>query len=90
VSVNGARQTLEPGSTFPAADPVFVLVSEHPESQSVVVGVVGGVYAGGSKTTKLKAGKPLTLVNTTTGAKYKVKLVSVGSGDEPEQPAKPK
>lgn len=90
VSVNGERQSLEPGATFPSADPVFVLVSEQPGTKSVVVGVVGGAYAGGSKTTKLKVGKSLTLENTATGAKYRIKLVSVGSGDAPEQPAKPK
>jgi hypothetical protein len=87
VSVNGDRQTIEPGAAFPAADPVFVLVSEQPKSKSVVVGVVGGAYAGGSKTTKLRVGKPLTLVNTATGAKYKITLVSVGSGDAAEKPA---
>lgn len=87
VSVNGERQTIEPGAVFPAADPVFVLVSEQPKSKSVVVGVVGGAYAGGSKTTKLRVGKPLTLVNTATGAKYKITLVSVGSGDAAEKPA---
>lgn len=86
VSVNGERQALEPGATFPAADPVFVLVSEQPGAKSVVVGVVGGAYAGGSKTTKLKVGKPLTLVNTTTGAKYKITLVSVGSGETSQKP----
>jgi len=87
VSVNGERQTIEPGAAFPSADPVFVLVSEQPKSKSVVVGVVGGAYSGGSKTTKLKVGKPLTLVNTATGAKYKITLVSVGSGDAAEKPA---
>lgn len=87
VSVNGERQTIQPGAAFPAADPVFVLVSEQPKSKSVVVGVVGGAYAGGAKTTKLRVGKPLTLVNTATGAKYKITLVSVGSGDAPEKPA---
>ena len=87
VSVNGDRQTIEPGTAFPAADPVFVLVSEQPKSKSVVVGVVGGAYAGGSKTTKLRVGKPLTLVNTATGAKYKITLVSVGSGDATEKAA---
>jgi hypothetical protein len=82
VSVNGARQTLAPGATFPASDPVFVLIAEQPQSKSVVIGVVGGAYAGGAKTTKLVVGKPLTLVNTTTGAHYRISLVSVGSGDE--------
>ena len=87
VTVNGARQVLEPGMKFPAADPLFVLVAEKPDSKAVVVGIAGGAYAGGAKTTTLRVGKPLTLVNTTTGAKYKISLVSVGSGDAAEQVA---
>ena len=80
VTVNGARQVLEPGMKFPASDPLFVLVAEKPDSKAVVVAIAGGAYAGGAKTTTLRVGKPLTLVNTTTGAKYKISLVSVGSG----------
>ena len=87
VTVNGARQVLEPGMKFPAADPLFVLVAEKPGSKAVVVGIVGGAYSGGAKTTTLRVGKPLTLVNTTTGAKYKITLVSVGSGDVPDEVA---
>ena len=88
VSVNGDRQALQAGARFPSTDPVFVLVSEHPESKSVEVGVVGGAYSGGSKTTKLVVGKPLTLVNTATGARYRLVLVAVGSGNPTEkQPA---
>jgi hypothetical protein len=87
VTVNGARQVLEPGMKFPAVDPLFVLVAERPGSKSVVVGIVGGAYSGGAKTTTLRVGKPITLVNTTTGARYKISLVSVGSGDATERPA---
>jgi len=82
VTVNGARQVLEPGMKFPAGDPLFVLVAEKQGAKSVVVGIVGGAYSGGAKTTTLKVGKPLTLVNTTTGARYKISLVSVGNGDQ--------
>jgi hypothetical protein len=89
VTVNGARQVLAPGMKFPAADPLFVLVAENPTAKSVVVGIVGGAYSGGGSTTKLKVGKPITLVNTTTGAQYKIALVSVGSGDAAAQPAAP-
>ena len=71
---------------FPSADPLFVLVAEKPGAKSIVVGIVGGAYSGGAKTTTLKVGKSLTLVNTTTGARYKITLVSVGSGDSAEQP----
>jgi len=84
ISVNGARQALEPGAAFPASDPVFVLVAEQPDAKTVVIGVAGGAYASGAKTTKLKVGKPLTLVNTTTGARYRVVLVAVGSGGDSE------
>ena len=90
VSVNGERQALQPGGTFPAADPVFVLVAEHPGSKSVQIGVVGGAYSGGSKTTRLRVGKPLTLVNTATGARYRILLVAAGSGSaaKPAQKSK--
>ena len=81
VVVNGIRQVLEPGTKFPSSDPLFVLVAEKPGSKSVVVGIAGGAYSGGAKTTTLKVGKPLTLVNTATGARYKISLVSVGSGE---------
>ena len=81
ISVNGARQALEPGAAFPAADPVFVLVAEQPGAKTAVIGVAGGAYASGAKTTKLKVGKPLILENTTTGARYRIVLVAVGNGD---------
>jgi hypothetical protein len=80
ISVNGARQTLAAGRAFPLADPVFVLVSEQPEQKSVLISVAGGEYANGDQTTKLKVGEPVVLVNTTTGARYRLVLVSVGSG----------
>ncbi len=89
VTVNGARHVLEAGVKFPASDPVFVLVAEKPDAKAVVVGIAGGVYAGGAKTTTLRVGKPLTLVNTATGAKYRISLVSVGSGDAAETPVTP-
>jgi len=80
ISVNGVRQALVPGTAFPSANPVFVLVSEQPKTKSVVVGVAGGAYASGAKTTRLVVGRPLVLVNTTTGARYKIALVAVGNG----------
>ena len=49
VTVNGARQVLEPGMKFPAGDPLFVLVAEKQGAKSVVVGIVGGAYSGGGK-----------------------------------------
>jgi len=89
ISVNGSRQALEAGAAFPASDPVFVLVAEQPDAKTAVIGIAGGAYASGARTAKLKVGKPLVLVNTTTGARYRVVLVAVGSGESLE-PAKPK
>jgi hypothetical protein len=80
ISVNGGRQALVPGTAFPSRDPVFVLVAEQPEAKSVVIAVAGGAYANGAKTTKLRVGRALVLVNTATGAKYRLKLVAVGNG----------
>jgi hypothetical protein len=87
ISVNGVRQTVASGATFPPSDPVFVLVAEHPGSRSVEIGVAGGAYSGGSKTANLKLGRPLTLVNTATGARYRLVLISVGSGRASEAEA---
>jgi hypothetical protein len=86
VTVNGARQVVAPGARFPAADPLFVLVAEKPQAKAIEIGVVGGAYSGGDRTTTLKVGRSLTLVNTTTGAKYKISLVSVGSGEQAAEP----
>jgi hypothetical protein len=80
ISVNGARQALTPGSAFPAANPVFVLVAEQAKAKSVVIGIAGGSYSSGAKTTTLRVGKPLVLVNTTTRARYRLVLVVVGAG----------
>jgi hypothetical protein len=82
VVVNGVRQVVEPGTKFPSSDPLFVLVAEKPGAKSVVIGIAGGAYSGGGKTTTLRIGRPLTLVNTATGARYRISLVSVGSGEQ--------
>lgn len=87
ISVNGSRQALVPGAVFPAADPVFVLIAESPRAKTVVVGIAGGSYASGARATKLRVGKPLILVNTTTGARYRLVLVAVGEGKADQQPA---
>ncbi len=79
VSVNGVRYGLEPGAKFPTADPVFVLVSVQPDAKTAVVGVPGGKLQNGSRTTKLEAGKPIVLVNTTTKTRYRLVLVTVGA-----------
>lgn len=80
ISVNGARQALLPGAAFPSSNPVFVLIAEQAKAKTVTIGIAGGAYENGAKGTKLKVGKPLVLVNTTTGASYRLVLVAVGDG----------
>jgi hypothetical protein len=88
ISVNGTREALEAGATFPSTDPVFVLIAEQPKQKTVTVGIAGGAYENGSRKVKLKVGKPVVLENTATGAKYRLVLVSVGSGSSaPSAPA---
>jgi hypothetical protein len=78
ISVNGVRHALRRGTKFPTADPVFVLVSVQPGAKTAVVGIPGGKYENGSRTTKLQVGKPLLLVNTKTKTRYRLVLVRVG------------
>jgi hypothetical protein len=79
IAVNGVRHALEPGGKFPTSDPVFVLVSVKPAAKTAVVGIPGGKYENGSKTTKLEVGKPIVLVNTTTKSRYRLVLVKAGA-----------
>lgn len=78
IAVNGVvTGALQPDSTFPAADPIFVLVRLGADGKSVEIGIAGGSYANGEDTIRLELGKPLTLQNTSDGARYELKLVSV-------------
>jgi len=78
--VNGTEEAVDVKKRFPSADPTFVLLSLKPKVAQI--GVVGGAFTGG-QAIALKMGQPLTLVNTTTGARYTLRLLYTGS--EPEQ-----
>jgi hypothetical protein len=78
--INGTAEYLKAKGTFPAADPVFELVVLKPKT--VKIGVAGGAFSDG-KLLVLKMDKAITLVNTATGARYKITLVYTGT--EPEQ-----
>ncbi len=80
--VNGTDEPVDVKDKFPKADPTFVLLSLKPKVAQI--GVVGGAFTGG-QTIALKMGQPLTLVNTTTGARYTLKLLYTGSGPEQVQ-----
>jgi hypothetical protein len=77
--VNGRPQQLTLGDAFPKGDKIFVLAKLV--GKNARIGVAGGSFTVG-KTILLEIGKRVTLMNTTTGQRYIVKLVYVG--DQPE------
>jgi len=83
--VNGRPQQLTLKQQFPKADPIFVLVKLVGENARI--GVAGGSFTAGN-TVLIKLGKKVTLMNTTTGQRYVVRLVYVGSTPETIAPFK--
>jgi hypothetical protein len=77
ISINGVSENVVAEATFPAARPVFVLVSLGKDGKSVRIGIAGGSYADGAETIKLTLGKPLTLRNTADGSRYVLVLEAV-------------
>jgi hypothetical protein len=77
ISVNGVAEDVATEASFPAASPVFVLVSLAKDGKSVQIGIAGGTYADGAPTIKLTLGKPLTLRNTADGTRYVLLLKTV-------------
>jgi hypothetical protein len=74
LSVNGSVETVRVGASFPSSNPLFRLVSV---AHGVVrIGIANGSYASGSQAVSLTAGNTLTLVDTSDGARYKLRLVS--------------
>ena len=77
--VNGRIQKLTLKDAFPKADPIFVLVNL--KGDTARIGVAGGAFTAGN-TVVIQIGKKVTLMNTTTGQRYVVKLVYVGATAE--------
>lgn len=77
LSVNGVQESITTGGTFPSANPMFQLVSLTATAAKVTV--IGGSYASGASTLTLTVGKPVTLVNTADGTRYKLILYPQGT-----------
>jgi hypothetical protein len=75
ISVNGAPESVQVGGQFPAASPVFKLVSLT--RTGAKVGIAGGTLQSGAGAVTLKKNKPVTLLNTSDGTRYVLRLVSV-------------
>jgi hypothetical protein len=74
ISVNGLAGMVGVGRSFPAGTPVFTLVSLT--RSAAKIGIAGGSYENGAATVTLKKGKPVTLLNTASGKRYLLQLVS--------------
>ena len=84
ISVNGTLTAVATGGEFPqptAADPnavpLFRLVSQAATTASIAI--VGGSYSSGATTVTLRVNKPVTLMNTADGTRYKLVLKPRGT-----------
>jgi hypothetical protein len=77
LSVNGVQETVNVKSDFPAASPLFHLVSLT--AKTAKISIAGGSLATGAPTVTLELGKPTTLMNTADGTRYVIMLVSTSA-----------
>jgi hypothetical protein len=84
ISVNGTLYSVAVGNNFPDASatdpsiqPLFHLVSVT--AHSAKISIVGGSYANGAPVVTLQENKPVTLMNTADGTRYKLILKPVGT-----------
>src|SRR5215813_7957133 len=84
ISVNGTLYSVAVGNNFPEASstdpsiqPLFHLVSVT--AHTAKISIVGGSYANGSPTVTLRENKPVTLMNTADGTRFKLILKPVGT-----------
>jgi hypothetical protein len=84
ISVNGTLYSVAVGNDFPQAgstdasiQPLFHLVSVT--AHSAKISIVGGSYANGAAAVTLQENKPVTLMNTADGTRYKLILKPVGT-----------
>jgi hypothetical protein len=71
--VNGKRESVRVGASFPSANPVFRLVSVS--RAGVRIGIANGSYSSGAQTVLLRTNRTVTLVDTTSGARYRLQLL---------------
>ncbi len=84
ISVNGTLYAVAVGTDFPQASPtdaslvpLFHLVSLT--AHTAKISIVGGSYSSGSSAVTLTENKPVTLMNTADGTRYKLILKPAGT-----------
>lgn len=92
ISMNGTLYTVAVGTDFPSASetdpsivPIFRLVSLT--AHTARISIVGGSYANGTPAVTLRENKPVTLMNTADGTRYKLILKPVGTAVPTAAPA---
>lgn len=84
--VNGKRRVLALDTAFPKRGPLFRIVSLS--KQAVWIQLIGGTFENGSRTMKIERGRKVTLVNTTTGTRYQLRLLKPTTAPAPPVTAK--
>lgn len=74
IEVNGRSERVGVDQAFPSSSPTFKLVSLA--NGVAMIGIAGGAYASGAQTATLQQGTTLTLVDTSSGLRYELRLVS--------------
>jgi hypothetical protein len=77
ISVNDQPESVAVGGDFPAANPMFHLVSLTETTAKIAI--AGGSYANGSATLTLHVKKPVTLQNTADGSRFTIELLPQGT-----------
>jgi hypothetical protein len=84
ISVNGTLAAVTVGSDFPEAStsdpnavPLFHLVSLT--ATTARISIAGGSYTSGASAVTLRVNKPVTLMNTADGSRYKLILKPQGT-----------
>jgi hypothetical protein len=84
ISLNGTLYTVPTGTDFPQSSatdptivPLFHLVSLT--AHTAKISIVGGAYSNGARTVTLREKRPVTLVNTADGTRYKLVLMPLGT-----------
>jgi hypothetical protein len=73
ILVNGRPESVRVGASFPSANPVFRLVSLS--RGGVRIGIANGSYSSGAQTVSLGLNRTVTLVDSTNGTRYKLRLL---------------
>lgn len=74
IRFNGHRLTVALGQSFPKKNPYFRLAGVKPDG--VMIAVLKGSLADGSASLELVKNTPLTLVNTASGGRFRIELLS--------------